>query len=193
MVSPASWMATWSPGPMSRLRQRCSEPRLTYAIRRSSRMIGCKRSTGVIRPLRPIRKSTACTTASAWLNGYFQAAAQCGGAACQRCAGGRLPWRSTTPSLAKGRAPRYQCWRQWLAWLKSPIGWLSRRLSAKPRASRRCRRSRIPLGPSGQSQTNRPMLAACSSSRLCRASSPATRPRAPKPPASACTCAGRRQ
>ncbi|MNZ79983.1 hypothetical protein D3C78_986030 [compost metagenome] len=76
MVSPARLIATWSPGRMSRDRQRGNEPRLTWVMRRSSSITGFNSSTGVTLPVRPIRKRTSRTSASAWAKGYFQAAIQ---------------------------------------------------------------------------------------------------------------------
>ena len=160
---------------------------------RSSSRTGCRCSSGVMRPLRPTRNSTARTSASAWRAGYFQAAAQLGGRACQCCPCGRAAWRSTTPSVAKGRALRNQCSRQCCASPASAMRWLKAGLSAKPRCPSSASRCAGSAGPSGQSQTNRPMPAASSAVSVWRASNPATRARAPWPPRSACTWPGRRQ
>ncbi|MNT25056.1 hypothetical protein D3C72_1605600 [compost metagenome] len=162
-------------------------------MRRPSSSTGARRSKGVTRPVRPTLNSTARTSASALAKGYFQATAQLGGCALHCRASGRRPWRTTMPSLAKGRGERYQ-WSRQAAMSSAPCtGRVISTALAKPMACRPCRRSSIRSGPSGQSQTNRPMPAASRAARSWRLSSPATLPRAPRPPWVACTWASSRQ
>ncbi|MCY1302975.1 hypothetical protein D9M70_526620 [compost metagenome] len=167
--------------------QRCKELTLTRWICRSSSITGESSSTGVIRPVRPILKLTLRTSARAWAKGYFQATLQSGGLACQRSAEGRLPWRKTIPSLAKGRGEWYQRSRQRSASEKASIAWLKTAVSAKPSSWSLAMRSGKCAGPSGHSQTNRPTPAACSALNRLRAINPATVARALRLPARDCT------
>gem|GEM_PF-5936987 len=192
MLCPASATATRSPGRTSSACQRSSEPRLSVRTRRSSSWTGASCSSGVIRPVRPMRNSTSRTSVSALRSGYFQAAAQWG-SACQRSAGGRCSWRSTTPSVANGNAWRYQCSRQWRACSSVSTGWLNACVSGKPSAASCPSRAFMLSGPFGQSQTNRPIRAAVSLSRPLLAMAPATRPRAPALPCDVWTCRSNRQ
>ncbi|MCY1299035.1 hypothetical protein D9M70_485490 [compost metagenome] len=178
---------------MSSCCQRFREPRPTRWIRRPSSSTGVSRSRGVIRPVRPILNSTARTSARALAKGYFQATAQFGGSARQRCGAGLAPWRMTMPSLAKGRGERYQRSRQAAISSALATGSVRAWVSARPIAPSPASRAFMSRGPSGQSQTNRPMAAASRSFSSRRLSSPATLPRAPWPPCLACTWPSRRQ
>ena len=189
MLCPASATATRSPGRTSSTCQRSSEPRLSMRTRRSSSWTGASCSSGVIRPVRPMRNSTSRTSVSALRSGYFRlrpvglglpsAGGRCSGAA------PRHRWRTATLGDTSARAPVagvFQC-----------LHGLAERLRiGKPSAascpSRAFMLSAVRPVPDEQADPRgsvpvRPLLAMA----------PATRPRAPALPCDAWTCRSSRQ